>query len=316
MDSAAPTKDRRRRFPNWLKTVAGILIAGSAFYFLGSRLVRDWSEIPRESIHFRPWLFALSLLPGWLLDLPATGLAWTIMLRKFGDRLQVRHSIIIIAASRLGKYIPGKVWFALGRMLLAKRKNIREAHTLTTVFLEAAFFMLAAVVLFGTTVVFVPAESLTARHFLPLAMLPVCLIVLYPPVFRRVVNFVLRKLHRAEIDFRWSFGEALALLGIYMFVWLCQGFGIWLAINSFFPLGIDKLPVLLGSHAVSWIVGFLVILAPAGLGVREGILTFFLSAIMPVPVAIIASLVARLWFTISEGLIAIPAAILARRTSD
>jgi hypothetical protein len=307
--------DFRRLMPRWLRILLGVLVVGAAFYFLGARLFRDWSKVPWDTVSFRPWLLVVSLLPGWLLDLPATGLAWTIMLGKFGDRLGLWRSVIVIAASRIGKYAPGKVWFALGRMMLARQDGVRDAHTLTTMLLETAFFMLGAVMLFGVTAAITPAESLTYRHLLPLVMLPFCIVVLSPTVFRRVVNFALRRLKRREVEFHWNFAEALGLLAIYIFIWVCQGFGIWVAINSFFPLSIGKLPALLGAHAVSWIVGFLVLVAPAGLGVREGILTFFLSSIMPVPVAIIASIIARLWFTLSEGIVAVPAVILARRTS-
>jgi uncharacterized membrane protein YbhN (UPF0104 family) len=46
--------------------------------------------------------------------------------------------------------------------------------------------------------------------------------------------------------------------------------------------------------------GFVVIFAPGGLGVREGMMTLLLSSIIPTPLAIAISFVARVWMTLFE----------------
>ena len=50
----------------------------------------------------------------------------------------------------------------------------------------------------------------------------------------------------------------------------------------------------------------MVLFAPGGLGVREGILVYLLSHVMPGPVAVIISILTRLWMTLIEiGLIGV-----------
>jgi hypothetical protein len=46
--------------------------------------------------------------------------------------------------------------------------------------------------------------------------------------------------------------------------------------------------------------GFLNILTPAGLGVREGIISFFLSFYLATSVAVIVALVTRVWSTLVD----------------
>jgi uncharacterized membrane protein YbhN (UPF0104 family) len=58
--------------------------------------------------------------------------------------------------------------------------------------------------------------------------------------------------------------------------------------------------VLLGGYAISWMTGFLVLVSPAGLGVREGVFTLILKTVVPEPLAIIAALVTRVWMTLGE----------------
>jgi uncharacterized membrane protein YbhN (UPF0104 family) len=52
---------------------------------------------------------------------------------------------------------------------------------------------------------------------------------------------------------------------------------------------------LIGINAIAWIVGFLSLPVPGGLGVREGVLVTLLQVFVPLPVSIIAALLARVW---------------------
>jgi uncharacterized membrane protein YbhN (UPF0104 family) len=53
-------------------------------------------------------------------------------------------------------------------------------------------------------------------------------------------------------------------------------------------------------HAFSWVVGFLSIITPAGLGVKEGIFSYFLTFIVPTGIATLVALIVRIWGTIGE----------------
>ena len=55
-------------------------------------------------------------------------------------------------------------------------------------------------------------------------------------------------------------------------------------------------------YALAWSAGFLVILAPAGLGVRESALIVLLNAFLARDDALLLALLARLWWTIAEGI--------------
>jgi uncharacterized membrane protein YbhN (UPF0104 family) len=56
--------------------------------------------------------------------------------------------------------------------------------------------------------------------------------------------------------------------------------------------------------AIASILGLGAIFAPSGLGVREGVLVYLLSYVMPGSVAVIVSVLTRIWTTLIEtGLI-------------
>jgi uncharacterized membrane protein YbhN (UPF0104 family) len=61
---------------------------------------------------------------------------------------------------------------------------------------------------------------------------------------------------------------------------------------------------LTGALAISSTLGLIAIFAPSGLGVREGALVYILSFMMATPVAVIISILTRVWITLIEiGLI-------------
>jgi hypothetical protein len=131
-------------------------------------------------------------------------------------------------------------------------------------------------------------------------VVPICLAALYPPVMNWFLRAGLRLLRLPVFEWRLSPVGLLKVLGICLLDWLAQGIGSFLLVRSFYPLTLTQLPVMMGGYAVSWMIGFLVLITPAGLGVREGIYTLILKTVMPEPVAIISAMVTRVWVTAGE----------------
>lgn len=307
----------RIRIPAWLRITLGVAVVAATFYFLIGRLVTDWNKVPWHEIHLSVPLLVIAFAILLLGYIPVFGITWKVLLAGLGEKLPAVSAVAIIAVSQLGKYIPGKVWFTLGRIYLAKRHGIPESKSAVSAVMEIGFALLTALMLFALTVLLLPTGQAPAQVYLAFIFVPFCLLIIYPPVLRRIANFVLRKLRQPAIDIRLSFGRIAALVGLYLSMWLAQGIGFFVLINSFYRLSVTQLPVVVGGYALAWILGFITLISPAGLGIREGILTFALRLVMPEPVAIIAALLGRVWITVAEALAAgIMAFFLRRRQQE
>lgn len=287
-----------------LKLIIGGAVALACFYFLGSRLVRDWHKVPWQEVHLSPPLLvgSFALMGLWMFTY---GLTWKALLAGLGERISLLDSVSVLAVSQVGKYVPGKVWFTVGRMYLAKKHGVSEAKTAVSTALEIALSLLGAVLLFGLAVALVPRELIPRQAYLAFLLIPLCIVTVYPPILNRITGVILRKLRQPVFQVNLSFARLLGVLGLYSLMWVLQGLGCYLLICSFFPLDISRLPMVAGGFALSWILGFVVLVSPAGLGVREGVFTFALRLVVPEPVAIIAALLSRIWITVSEGLLAL-----------
>ena len=286
----------------WFRGAGVLLVVFIIFLFLGRELWKNWRQIPLEQISFNYWLIILSYVCMFVSFAVYAGV-WKVMLAAFGARLSVLRSFQILAISQLGKYVPGKVWFTVGRIYLAKQFDVPERVSITSVVLEIILMVISGLMIALLTVVAPWAQNFPLKYSLLALIIIVCgLVVTHPRIFDRLVNLVTRMLKRESIQMNLTYGGIIVLLLLYSIHWFWQGMGFFLLIRSFYEIEIAKWPLMWGLYAGAWIIGFLSFLTPAGIGVREGVMTFFLSFYMPLSVAIIVALLARIWSTIADVL--------------
>lgn len=75
-------------------------------------------------------------------------------------------------------------------------------------------------------------------------------------------------------------------------------------IKSIYPIRIVQLPIISSIYPFAWSIGFLSLITPSGLGVREGVLSMFLTTCLPPVTATLVALLARLWMVITEVVLA------------
>jgi uncharacterized membrane protein YbhN (UPF0104 family) len=67
-----------------------------------------------------------------------------------------------------------------------------------------------------------------------------------------------------------------------------------------YPLAWRELPGFCGIYALSHVIGVLIVLAPGGVGVREGALAIQLDRWLPASLSGTLAIAVRLWFTMIE----------------
>ena len=63
---------------------------------------------------------------------------------------------------------------------------------------------------------------------------------------------------------------------------------------------VRHLPTVIGIWVSGGVVSHVAIFLPGGLGIKELTMAALLSAVVPMPIAILVSVVARLWFSLNE----------------
>ena len=257
--------------------------------------------------------FRWRLAPGWgVVALVGLGLAWLFeldtwrkILSGLGGALRYRDAAAIWFLSNIIRYIPGNVWQFLGMAELAAERGVPRLATLTSIVLHQAISTAAGTVLAALYFAVVGMRGLPGVEWVSrlrpfLLLVPLGLLLLQPRILERVLNRAMRRLGRPPLRVTLTWGQIWLLLLRYGGVWLVTGLSFAALVRAVAPVPLDSVPYLIASWAAAYVIGYLSLLTPSGLGVREGILALLLTAIMPAPVAAVTAIVARLWMVVGE----------------
>jgi glycosyltransferase 2 family protein len=137
--------------------------------------------------------------------------------------------------------------------------------------------------------------------------------MLYPPVLNALIGWLLRLARQPPLEQPLTAGGLLRALGWSFGTWIFYGLQIWiLATRLGAPAGKTAL-VAVGGFAFAWSVGFIVVFAPAGAGIRDVLLLVLLGSVLRTADAAAVVLVSRVLMTVADLLSAGVAARFVRR---
>jgi uncharacterized membrane protein YbhN (UPF0104 family) len=274
-------------------------------------VARQWTDV-RAALASIGVLTVAAAMVSVLLAMFASMQMWRVLLAALGSPRPIRVGARIMFVGQLGKYLPGSVWSVLAQMELGNAHRVPRHHSGSASVLAMLMALLSGLLTALVTLPFVARSTPYLWAFLAAPFLLACL---HP----KVLNYGLGRLFRLTrrppleqpltaraiaISLTWSFGA-----------WILYGLQIWLlATRLGAPRGTTAL-LALGGFAFAWSVGFLVVFAPAGAGVREVLLVAALGPVLGTGAATAVALVSRVLMTAGDLLTAGSAAAVSRRTS-
>ncbi len=283
------------------KSLAQIAVLLIAAGFLAALVASQWSALRAYDWKLAPGWALLALVgleSTWLFELDT----WRMILAGLGGPLRYHRAAPIWFLSNIVRYIPGNIWQFLGMAELAHEEGVPRLLTLTSIVLHQVISTAVGVVLAACYfAVFDDGDWL--RYLRPLLLIvPFGLLLLQPRILEGVLNWLLRKVGRPPIPVLLSWRQIWILIGRYFVVWAAMGLSFAALVRALTPLDWPAAPYLVASWAAAYVIGYLTLLTPAGLGVREGVLAVLLFPIMPPGVAAVIAIMARLWMVVGEVL--------------
>lgn len=281
-----------------LRRAVPAIVVGAVLYFLGRNLWGNWAKL-REY----PWQLNYAYLGLSFLLVGATFVfivfIWLLILRKLGAQLSFKKGFRIWFLSALGKYLPGKVWQVFGLVYLCRREGVSVEESATSVILVHVLSIVP-----GIGVFFLTAGSLNpgfrGSFYGLLFLIPLGLVIAYPPILERLINFFARKLKREEVHFRARYTDVLGFMLLYLLSWLLYGCAFFSFVRAIAYVHYEHIFAFSGVFTGAYLLGLYSIFVPGGLGVREGALVFLLMPFFPLPIATALSLASRIWLTLAE----------------
>ena len=206
----------------------------------------------------------------------------------------------------MSRYLPGNVWHIFSRMTFADKLNVGKAQILSSSTMEQGLAVIGAMLVAAFSLPFWPLAALP-REWLPNFMLLMLLFLLglallHPRILGPIIRWAAFRLHKPELNWNFEYKTIIKFVLIYSLAAFFAGLALAAVIAGLGEFKANNLIFIIGSSALSWVVGYLSFITPSGLGVREGVLTALLALIYPLPIAIVASLLFRVVCTLGEFL--------------
>lgn len=232
------------------------------------------------------------------------GLAWHQLLAASGNSRPYSIALGIFTTSQFAKYLPGNVGHHVGRVVIGTKYGQLPAHTvIATLIVELAMVLTAMALLslpssgywLGRLDIDLKPLIITATATIAAGMTVLALGARFRHhVLIQRVSQAFRQLMKDRVGS--SFHLLWAFTAISVGVSL-TALSLGLLDKSFGFLSLSQFPALLAIFAASWLIGFLVPGAPAGIGIREIVLTEGLAPLIGRDKSILVALLFRILST-------------------
>jgi hypothetical protein len=304
----------------WLRSALALAILA----YSGWQLSQAWSSLQLQQFSLHPLAALAALLCGALalvvLALVSALGARAARLGSPGPRFYVGW-LRVWFQGYFYRYVPGKVLLVVERMRLGERLGVPRAASVMLVLWESLLLLAGAGLLGGLGLLCVPRSPdepvsalsvgvLAAGCLLASILLGPLLSALaarVPALGQRLPGLVLDVSPWAQMGLVLGNALAWALLGASFA--LCA-----MALEPGEPLA-PSLPLLVVWFVASYVGGQVTSVAPAGLGVREGLLVAGLAGVVPAPVALAWAVAHRIGLSLVE-LALVGLAMLIRLPED
>ena len=285
-----------RRLLSLAKLAVPLIVA----IFVGRMIHGNWQQVRAEPWQFDAALMALSFALGALWHL-ARPLGWTRLIRGFGHELPYWEIFRIYRKSEMSRYVPGGVWQFATRIYLTRRYGVDAAPCLAATLLDMCLAALASMVpaawLAGSASTTLGAWQRGAL----LAFPAVACAFVYPKVLNAWAAPVARLLRQPYRHLEIGARQMFSIWVLYVCASTLLGLSMASLAQALLPtFSLGQLAYVAGCYALAWVAALVTMVAPAGMGIREGILGLLLAQTVAAGTAMTLSVAMRLWAVCME----------------
>ncbi len=278
--------DRSRPKVNWWQVI-GWVVTILALVFVGRWLLKLDHSVWQSLRHLRViWLVGSVLVfQVWFL---LRYFAWEFIVQRHGSEAQRHQTLKTWTLSELARYVPGNVWSFAAKYRGSVDGGAKPAAALQALGIEGFSQMTGAAI---TAVLLYDVHHLW--------WIAVVILLIFPFLVPFLIQLLSKWKRWSEVP-KISVLESLGLLLWYGVVWLVFGLATAMIYWSFPNVPVVTLLWLTGVNVAAWFIGYVTLITPMGLGVREVAFVKLTARVIPNAMASLIALVTRLWFVLSE----------------
>lgn len=271
--------------------IAILVYLGSATLLL-NLLWRHWNEI-HEALRIWPSVSLLGLSVAFKIIFHC----WQVLVSKrvlalIGCEQRYGEVFKLVTLPQLVAYIPGKVMSYVNLVDLGRSMGIALDRMAVFVALSQLITIVLSLLYGSAALFFLPSLSGHMRYA-PLLALAI-VILMNPAAFNWLSIKVFGLIGRSAVTFNARVTDLAALFSVSLVGYFVEGLSFAAFVAAFVGLQEEVLLTSLFLFALARIVGYLSIVFPAGIGIREGVLIVALSRFMNTEIATVITVASRM----------------------
>lgn len=289
---------------SWRIYAGSFLIAGSfLYYYLQAQ--KNWEGLRAYTLQVRLGYLCFSFglfMFVYLLDV----YIWQVCLNRNRKESKISEAEIVamLGVSDMLRYVPGKILGILSQWHMLKKHSISKSEVL---YVNLIYFIGSITVSLYLCVIYFLMNTDAVRPVLVIGIAMVLLIanviyIIYNNVIINNIIVIFNEFAKTRLrPYSCSRWIILNIQAVCIFSALLSGIsGYYLLRGVAIPVSPRDILILLISINISWLVSHFAVIAPRGLGVREGAMLMILKRVVSVETALIFPLLFRALVTIAD----------------
>ena len=306
------------KFSKYIKVSLSILLVLLFVWFFYKEFKEHWEAVRTFHLEIN-WEYLVLAIFMMIANYLCITLSWHIGINYFDNhkKLKITESFALVNISQLGKYIPGKLWSYMIQIYWLASKGVPKTTVLYINVINSLLSILVSLLMGCLLLMMLPDwYHLMNEILIFIILLLVINLVLYNKNFLKFFIEKFSKITGWKISFyQLSTRRIISMQLIYI-----AGSLFWALAGCFISCGIgfnlNSLKILFISTAMLLgdVIGFLVLIAPSGLGVREGIMFLILKGAGIIQFALIFPIVVRLLSIVTDLIMGIVSVLIISRS--
>ncbi len=291
-------------YKKYLKSLLSVAVVAVFILFFYREFRANWESVRSFPLQIN-WGYIVLGIFMMIANYLCTTLSWHLGINYFDNqkKLKFTQSIALVNISQLGKYIPGKLWSYVFQIYWLASKGVPKT---TALYLNAMTAVLPVLVslLMGSFLLIMCYDwhhLQTGLTILICLLIIVNLLIFNRNIMKLFVDMVSRISGQKFVFRQLSTSRILSMELFYIigaFFWGLAG--CFIAMGMGINLNISKIISISSAMLLGDVIGFLILIVPGGLGVREGTMYLILRNADGIQFALIFPMIIRLITLIAD----------------
>jgi len=288
----------KENYKNILRIVLSVLVLSVIFFFFYREFRENWVIIQSFKMKIGMFFLIASFL-AIVITYVLTTYCWFLTINALSEqKITFMKSIAMVNTSNLTKYIPGKLWSYALQMYWLVNAGFSKSLILYVNLMNLFVSLITTLIVGVGCLVFSPAifpPALTITLLVALIVFEFLFIAYNSPVFKRVIA-VVNRIFKLDIVYYEAPRSLLYYLHFINFLSsLCFGLGAYfLCLGIGFEFDSSNILLIMSSMMIADVIGFVAVIMPGGLGVRESVMYLILNGGSILTLALILPIATRL----------------------